>query len=239
MEHFIPEETSLSLSGDWDSPEANLLSDALFDSLAMRHKLPDSVKTLNGMSGRKYRYLINNLMQSLDNARYLEVGSWQGSTACSAMYGNDCTAVCIDNWSETMQGVHAKEGFLRNTGNIMTPDIDFKFIEDDFKNVDFTNLGKFNVYLYDGAHGEKDQYDGIVRAQPALEDTYYQIVDDWNGPEVQKGTLDALRDLGNTIVARIDILTRRDGVHPILHSQYSDWHNGYFIAVVKKPQNRP
>lgn len=236
MEHFIPEETSLSLSGDWDSTEANLLSDALFDSLAMRHKLPDSVKTLNGMSGRKYRYLINNLIQSLDNARYLEVGSWQGSTACSAMYGNKCKSICIDNWSETMQGVHAKEGFERNVNNILTPDIDFKFIEDDFNNVDFTTLGKYNVYLYDGAHAEKDQYNGIVRAQPALDDVHYLIVDDWNGPEVQKGTLDALRDLGNTIVARIDVLTRRDGVHPILHSQYSDWHNGYFIAVVQKPQ---
>jgi hypothetical protein len=228
------EETSLNLSGEWDSPEATLLSDALFDALAMRHKLPEEIKFLNGMSGRKYRYLINNLVQNTPNARYLEVGSWQGSTACSAMYGNNCTAVCIDNWSETMQGVHAKEGFLHNTGSIMTPDINFKFIEEDFKNVDFTSLGKFNIYLYDGAHSEKDQYDGIVRAQPALDDTYFLIVDDWNGGGVQKGTLDAIADLGQTVVARIDIITRWDGVHPVDHSQFSDWHNGYFIAVIKK-----
>jgi hypothetical protein len=229
-----PEETSLSLSGEWDSKESNLLSDALFDSLAMRHKLPDSVKHINGMSGRKYRYLINNLVQATPDARYLEVGSWQGSTACSAMYGNKCKSVCIDNWSAMMQGVHAKAGFEQNVNSIMSPDIDFEFIEDDFNNVDFNNLGKFNIYLYDGAHEEKDQYDGIVKALPALDDIFTLIVDDWNGEQVRRGTLNAIQDMGLTIISRIDIITRWDGVHPVSHSQNSDWHNGYFIAVISK-----
>jgi hypothetical protein len=231
------EETSLSLSGEWDSEEAVRLSEALFDALAMTHKLPNSIKYLPGMSGSKYRYLINNLVQNTPDARYLEVGSWKGSTACSAMYGNKVTAVCIDDWSETMQGVHARDDFLKNTNAVKTDDINFTFIESDFNKVNFETLGKFNIYLYDGSHAEADQYNGITRAQPALDDVYTLIVDDWNGPDSQNGTLKALADLGQTIVARIDIITRRDGQHPILHSENSDWHNGYCIAVVKKPQN--
>lgn len=233
-QNFLEEETSINLLGNWDDPYANLLSDAWLDSLAMRHKLPDEIRFLNGMSGKKYRYLINNLIEKIPNARYLEIGTWQGSTTCAALYGNSCKIVCVDNWSETMQGVHARAGFQENIKKVLSDKIEFSFIEDDFNNINFTDLGKFNVYLYDGAHGEKDQYNGVVKVQPALDDTYFLIVDDWNGPDVRKGTLDAIRDLNQTIVAQIDIITRRDGQHPILHSQYSDWHNGYFIALIKK-----
>jgi hypothetical protein len=94
------EETSIILSGEWDTPEAQRLSDAWFSALAMEHKLPNEIRYMDGMSGKKYRYLINNLVGSTPDARYLEVGSWAGSTACSAMWGNKCKVICIDDWSE-------------------------------------------------------------------------------------------------------------------------------------------
>src|SRR5271156_5203500 len=55
---------------------------------------------IEGMSGRKYRIFINNLVKNVRNPRYLEIGTWAGSTLCSAINGNDVTAVAIDNWSE-------------------------------------------------------------------------------------------------------------------------------------------
>jgi hypothetical protein len=228
------EETSINFSGEWDSDEAARLSEAFFDAIAMQHKLPDSVRYMEGMSGKKYRYLINNLVGATPDARYLEIGSWKGSTACSAMYGNTCTAVCIDDWSETMRGVVAKESFLKNTSDVVNEKIKFSFIEKDFNQVNFTTLGKFNIYMYDGSHAEQDQYTGISIVQPALDDVYTLIVDDWNGADPQNGTLRALSDLGQRIIARIDIVTRRDGIHPAVHSEYSDWHNGYCIAVISK-----
>jgi hypothetical protein len=52
----------------------------------------------------------------------------------------------------------------------MNDAISFRFIEDDFRKINYTDIGKFNVYLFDGPHDEEDQYDGIALAQPALDD---------------------------------------------------------------------
>jgi hypothetical protein len=98
------EETSIKLMGDWSSNEAEILSNAWFAAIAMEHKLPPEIRYMEGMSGKKYRYLINNLVGSIDNARYLEIGSWKGSTACSAIYGNHCRSLCIDNWNHFLWG---------------------------------------------------------------------------------------------------------------------------------------
>src|SRR5262249_10937869 len=58
------------------------------------------VLAISGMSGRLYRMFINNLMRRLHRGRYLEIGSWAGSTLCAAINGNVVHATAIDNWSE-------------------------------------------------------------------------------------------------------------------------------------------
>jgi len=229
------EETSINFSGEWDSDEAARLSEAFFDAIAIQHKLPDSVRYMEGMSGKKYRYLINNLVGATPDARYLEVGTYLGSTACSAMWGNELKVTCVDDWSQSFfLGKSAKDGFLANTAACTTEKIDFNFIESDFRKVDTGAIGKYNVYMFDGPHEEQDQYDGVALYEQALDDVYTLIVDDWNGPGVRKGTIDALEKLGHKVLARIDIITRWDGVHPEIWGPGSDWHNGYFIAVVSK-----
>jgi hypothetical protein len=231
----LAEETSMSLTGDWTSPEAERLSKAWFDAIAMDHKLPDNIRYMEGMSGRKYRYLINNLIAATTDARYLEIGSYLGSTACSAMYGNKAKVTCIDNFSDHyFLGKSPKEGFFKNTDSARNDDIDFTFIESDFRKVDVHSLGKHNIYMFDGPHNKQDQIDGITMFQDALDDVYTLIVDDWNGANERDGTKEALDALGHTILARIDIITRWDGKHPDLCFSGSDWHNGYLLAVVSK-----
>lgn len=225
------EETSIQLFGDWDSPEADRLSSAFFNSIGMYHKLPDSIRYMSGMSGKKYRYLINNLVELTPDARYLEVGSWRGSTACSAIYGNTVKATCVDNWSD-FGG--PKVDFLNNINNAKNDNVDFTFIENDFRKIDYSSIGKYNIYMFDGPHSEQDQYDGVYMAQEALDDTYILIVDDYNQPEVRQGTQNALKDLEQTIVAQINVFTLQEGYNPKLYDQYSDWHNGYFIGVIRK-----
>jgi hypothetical protein len=233
----INEETSIRLLGDWTSPEAERLSAAWFSSTAMEHKLPDEIRYMEGMSGKKYRYLINNLVQNTPDARYLEIGSWKGSTVASAVWGNDCRALCIDNWSEFLWGA-SKESvrgqFEQNLKAASGDTAKSSFIDRDFRQVDYSDIGRYNIYMFDGPHGEQDQYDGVVIAQSALDDTYYLIVDDYNNEPVREGTARALKELDATVVAAIEIITRTDGEHPKLSHQFSDWHNGYFIALVKK-----
>lgn len=229
------EETSILLNGNWDSELSQCLSDAWFSALALDHQLPDEIKYMHGMSGKKYRYLINNLIKNTPDARYLEIGSWGGSTACSAIWRNKVKVTCIDNWSE-FGG--PKETFMRNIqfclDNANENSIDFNFIESDFRHVNYSALGKYNIYMFDGPHSEKDQYDGIAMVQNALEDEYFLIVDDWNWPNVVNGTLSALNTVGNRIISSIEIKTTTNNEHPRISHETSDWHNGYFIGLIGK-----
>ena len=55
------EDTSIKLDGNFDQNSySKNLKLALFKSLAMDTKISDEFKFMSGMSGRKYRYLINN-----------------------------------------------------------------------------------------------------------------------------------------------------------------------------------
>jgi hypothetical protein len=225
------DEISIKLVGDFSSPLADKLQKATMSALELDHKLPDSVRLMSGMSGKKYRYLINNLISFIRDARYLEIGSWKGSTACAAMHGNKCKVTCIDNWSH--HGTDNRD-FFNNTKESLSNDIDFTVIEKDFREVDYTSLGKYNVYFFDGPHEEKDQYDGVALAQDALDHEYILIVDDYNFDRVRKGTQNAIKDLNLKVLAEVTVLSSIDGDVPTVHHEKSEWHNGYYIAVIKK-----
>ena len=239
------EETSILLDGDFDrNSYSKILRIAFFQSLAINTKIPDWIKFMSGMSGKKYRYFINNLISLIADPRYLEIGCWAGSTACSALYGNEVKALCIDNWSEfvdpktinpSLNVKNPKKEFEINTKKVISEKIDFKFIESDFRKINYNEVGKFNIYFFDGPHEIKDQYDGIAIVQPSLDDIFILIIDDWNLKEVRKGTFNAFGDLGISVISKIDIKTTQNNAMPkLLHSHYSEWHNGYFIAVCEK-----
>ncbi|MBL6651624.1 MAG: class I SAM-dependent methyltransferase [Reyranella sp.] len=190
------------------------------------------VRAMEGMSGQKYRTFINSLIGALPDARYLEVGSYAGSTAASALFGNKVRALCIDNWSQ-FDG--PKEQFLANLKSVQSPDVDFSYIENDFRRVDYSTIGRFNVYLFDGPHTEQDQYDGVRLAMPALEKCFVLIIDDWNWVGPRLGTYRAIRDAGCSIVCSIEVRTTTDNSHPIKAHGNSDWHNGYFFGVLAAP----
>ena len=98
--------------------------------------------------------------------------------------------------------------------------------------MDFSSLGKFNIYLFDGPHAEQDQYDGIVQAREAFSDEFVLIVDDWNWDQVGKGTFSAITELKASLIFALEIRTSFDNTHAHPSGPHSDWHNGYFIAVL-------
>jgi hypothetical protein len=150
----------ISVQGNFAAlPAGDIVKQSLDRAVANISSLPDFIRAIDGMSGQKYRTFINNLVGSHPDARYLEIGSWTGSTATAALYGNSVRAVCIDNWS---QFGGPKATFVANIERVLSPTIDFQFIEKDFRSIDYTVIGNFNVYLFDGPHEERDQYDGIM-----------------------------------------------------------------------------
>jgi hypothetical protein len=232
------QETSIVFYGEWDSMLSIKIQEAWFSSIAMEHKLPDWIRYMEGASGKKYRYFINNLIENMSNdVRYLEIGTWSGSTTCSATYGNKVKCHAVDNWKE-FGG--PKDLFFENINNVKleTPDLHFEFTEASFQDIDFSTIGTYNVYMYDGSHNEIDQYHGISLVLPALDDTFIFICDDWNWEKVRKGTMSAINDQNLTIINSIEIRTLQQEVTwaPDILAAHSDWHNGYFIALIKKTE---
>jgi hypothetical protein len=222
-------------------------------------QLPYDLEALPGMSGKKYRRFINRLVGRLPGPRYLEVGVHSGSTLCAAIHGNDVDAVGIDNFelrylvedpnrqmiiSADILGdplKHLDRNLAQFQGRARV-----SIIQKDFREVDIMEFRPFDVYLFDGPHEEKDQYDGLVMALPAMADKFVYIVDDWNWEQVRKGTLTAIQDCELDWLLGLEIFTQvinMETDQAILEQaaysnkhffQNSDWHNGYFIGVFTK-----
>lgn len=141
---------TIKKEGDFSSGFSLLVDQAITRAEQNDHKLEDFILTMEGMSGQHYRKFINNLVESLTDSRYLEVGSLKGSTSCSAMYKNKTKVRCIDNWHWNW-----KQEFEKNTSQVVNENIDFGFIESDFRAVNYSSIGKFNVYMFDGPHTAK------------------------------------------------------------------------------------
>ncbi len=204
---------------------------AFSEALAGKSAIDERALRIGGMSGGRYRRFINNLVRNTPDPRYLEVGAWKGSTLCAAINGNSVRSTVIDNWS---QFGGPRDKFIANVVQFKTPKAYVNIIEQDFRKVNFAELGTFNIYLFDGPHEAVDQYDGIVIAQPALDHEFVLIIDDWNWSQVREGTFKALNDLNLGILFALEIRTTLDNTQPALIGWESEWHNGYFIAVMER-----
>ena len=221
---------SIEFHGNFEASPASTLLKSSFEAVQQgRCMLTDEIRDIEGMSGQKYRSFINNLVSAFPDPRYLEIGSWAGSTATAALYGNTGHALCIDNWS---QFGGPRSEFFSNMQMVVSDKINFKFLEKDYRSIDFSAIGQFNIYLFDGPHKEADHYEGITLAKPSLLDPFVLIVDDWNWRSVRVGTFRGLHDAQCHIESSIEIRTTRDNTHGVIEGKASDWHNGYFLAVV-------
>ena len=80
------DETLIKFSGDENDELTIKLKASLEETLSNTRKINKWLLDLEGLSGRKYRSLINNLIPKIEKPSYLEIGSWLGSTACSACF---------------------------------------------------------------------------------------------------------------------------------------------------------
>ena len=222
---------------EYQNGESNYISSIKKTFQKKSSKVSNWILEMNGMSGKKYRHFINNLIGKVNDPRYLEIGCWKGSTSCSAICNNDVVAYCIDNWSE-FGG--PKDIFCDNVQKCVEEcgDIDITFVESDFRNIDYNDIGKYNVYLFDGPHSEQDHYDGLFFPQSALEDEFIFICDDWNWKKVRESTLSTIQKLNLNIVYSLEVKTTSDDSYPPENNtmENSDWHNGYYISVLKKSE---
>jgi hypothetical protein len=192
-------------------------------------KITDEIINMEGMSGIKTRHFYNNLLNTED-ARYLEIGTWKGSSVCSAMYGNKAQVVCIDNWSEFG---FPKYEFLANFEKFKGEN-DATFIENDCYKVDVSTLPKFNIYMYDGNHTDESHYKALLHFYNCLDDIFIFIVDDWNCKDVRYGTLEAINNLNLKVLYKKELRLTWDNSHTPNPQARDTWWNGIYIAILQK-----
>ena len=199
---------------------------ALDNAQQCKSKITSDVLAIDGMSGSKTRHFYNNLL-TIDDARYLEIGTYKGSTVSAAMCNNNASVVCIDNWSEF--GMNLQE-FLKNF-NTFKGNNNARFIEKDCWLVDPMALGKFNIYMYDGHHAHDSHYKALSHFMSCLDNVFIYIVDDWNWKAVRDGTNSAIYDLKLKIHHQREILVSEESsVWP----DRQGWWNGITIFVLEK-----
>ncbi len=181
------------------------------------------------MSGTKTRHFYNNLLNT-ENARYLEIGTWKGSSVCSAMCENKATVVCIDNWSEFGE---PKQEFLVNFQKFKGNN-DARFIENDCYKVDTSILPKFNIYMYDGNHSNESHYKALLHYYDCLDDVFIFIVDDWNWQDVRDGTQNSIQKLNLKILYKKEIRLTWDNSHTHHPQSTTGWWNGIYVAILQK-----
>jgi len=192
-------------------------------------KITQDIYEIDGMSGKKTRHFYNNLC-SMDNTQYLEIGTWKGSSICSAMCNNNMRCVAIDNWAE-FGG--PKEEFFINFNKFKGKN-NAIFIEEDCWKVDISKIGKFNIYMYDGHHSETSHYNALNYYLSCLENEFIYLVDDWNLYRIRDGTINSIKDNNLKILYQKEIITSFKGNYARPNGINSDWHNGISIFVLKK-----
>jgi hypothetical protein len=207
----------------------NHIKEAYKNACDKKSKINNDVLNIEGMIGLMTRHFYNNMLNMTD-ARYLEIGSDNGSSVCSAMFGNYAKIWCIDNWNK---GNHSKLKLLQNIEKFKGAN-QVSYIEQDCFSVDLSNLPKFNIYMYDGEHSMESHFRALVYYYNVLDDTFIYIVDDWNDANVREGTEKAIKFLNLDVYYEKEIRLTFDDTHTEVNIAKNTWWNGIYIAILKK-----
>lgn len=191
-------------------------------------KICNDIINIDGMSGIKTRHFYNNLL-SMDDSRYLEIGTWKGSSVCSAMYRNKASVICIDNFS---QFLFEKQEFYYNFFKFKKGN-DAVFIEIDCFSLNASLLPKRNIFMYDGDNSYSSHFNILKHYYDCFDDIFIYIVDDWNWLDVRNGTYDSIKNLNLSILYEKEIRITDDNSSTPVHL-LNIWWNGIYVAILKK-----
>ena len=169
---------------------------AIEGAYAYRSKIQmhDPVLWIPGMSTARVRYFLNNLC-SFGAVQYLEIGTWAGSTLCSALFKNHrARAVAIDNFCEFNDNIDPKRELFKHL-EAFSPQLgEHRVIEADCLVLEPDEVGSgFNIFFFDGNHDLEPTALGIRRYMQVMHNPCILVVDDWQlKEEVREGVFSAL-----------------------------------------------
>lgn len=198
-----------------------------------RSKLPREVLEIRGFSSPRVRHFLN-LISEGQSTRYLEVGTWKGSTLVSAAFGNSGRFVGVDNFSEfRFRGLLSPRATLARVRKRFEREAKTEFVEGDAWEIPLPALPRgVEIYLYDGEHSEESHVRAFTRFDSLFAREFVALVDDWNWEAVRSGTRRAFDELRYSILDEIELRTRGN-------RRREDWWNGFYAAVLRKREDGP
>ena len=219
-------------------PYAEHVKDSVLAAMNFDGVLNDIV----GLTSEKVKFLLNKIA-SMNDARYLEIGSFQGATLCSALQGNNISAIAVDDWSnEKIKPLREVDGW--ESEEELPKDVFLKNVNDYIGESNITIMNgkmeelevntfpfKPNIIFYDGPHEYHDQYHIFEKLDDMIDDVFIWITDDYNWRQVDEAVTRAYKDMKYDVIYEKKIYTT--GEDP------KDFWNGLRISVIRKHKGIP
>ena len=214
---------------------------AIYNATINTSKLTDEILEMEGMSGHKTRHLYNNIC-ALPGAKYLEVGTWKGSSLISALYGNMLGhAYCVDNWSEFNDSVWGTDPYSVFRGNVarhLGERSDLTVLHKNSWDVTIGDVGgidNIDIFMYDGEHSYEAQKRAITHYAPFLSKYSIIMIDDWECDwwYVREATYDGIEEAGLKIHYVSEI--PRMSAFGAYHCGGNTFWNGCGVFVCERP----
>jgi len=191
-------------------------------------KLTEKEMSVGGFISPNNRHLLNHIGSI--STHYLECGSHIGSSLVSTVFGNDnlLSATACDNFSLFSEGQDVGKEFYNNCDSHIKGK--YRMLEMDYFAISKKELlNKPDFYYFDGDHSYEHQYKSITHFYPLLADECIVVIDDFSWNDVNKGTLDGIRDSGANVSY---FMTLWSGIESDC-GERGFW-NGYGIFLIKK-----
>lgn len=199
---------------------------------------PDT-RTEYSLSGFKGRALLNNICNNL-GIRYLEIGSYAGSTFCSALYNNSIDATTVDIWERFIEQPRAgivKNLFFERVKKYQGSNR-IKIVEENI--YDFATPEKigtdYNVFFFDGDHTAQATEMAMIMTNSCMTKEFIFICDDYAMVTTRKGVADGISEMGYEVLYDKELgnVQPYDWYKNKADMSQPDWWCNYYIAVMRK-----
>ena len=214
-------------------PFVDMILESINASACGVSNFDESTFDISGLSSNRVRHLLNSLCSN-EGIKYLEIGSYLGSTFCAAIEGNELEAYAVDNWAtdnlqpaenETEIEIASYQDFRENAKRYKG-DSKVRIINADCKNLVPEDLNsKVNLVFYDGDHSYDGQLESLQTIKDLVEDTFILILDDANFAGVVESAEQFVRQNNFSILFE----------QKLLNAIESDrmWWNGLHILLLQ------
>ena len=206
---------------------AKELAYAIEAGINVKSSLPPAQMDVPALTSIKLRHILNNIGKL--GTIHLECGVHKGGTytATIANSYNLRHSVAVDNFESDKRGETAQAQFLANRRLFEVKGSKYELIVSDCFSTDLSLLPNgIDLYMYDGDHSYDSQRLALGYFKDKLADRFIFLCDDYDWPEVRKGTQDGIVQSGYKVIYE-QVLEGND------HDNDGFW-NGFYIALIEK-----